>query len=210
MLFFHVLGSPALRSRHRAISLAELANASVRSYVLRKKDLSCHYLNEFVILQTEREGLMDCLTGTLDRHAIDVLLRSETIAHLACIATDGQPYVVPITYAYDGHAFYSYSADGRKLDALRANPSACIVVDRVEDDANWVSVIAWGSFVQLSDGEAADALRMISLRLHTVAAADDAQKSAELTHVERIGRVGVVYRIAVTECTGRYSTGSDR
>lgn len=59
-------------------------------------------------------------------------------------------------------------------------------------------------------GSSADALRLISLRLHTVAAADDAVKCAEVTHVERIGRVGVVYRIAVAECTGLYSTGGDR
>jgi nitroimidazol reductase NimA-like FMN-containing flavoprotein (pyridoxamine 5'-phosphate oxidase superfamily) len=146
------------------------------------------------------------MTGILDSDAIDALLRGEMIAHLACIKPDGRPYVVPITYAYDGKAMYSYSADGEKLEALRANPSACVVVDRVGDAANWVSVIAWGTFHELADEEAAEALRLISARLRTVALADAAWPLAERTYVARIGRDGVVYRITIAERTGRYSS----
>jgi nitroimidazol reductase NimA-like FMN-containing flavoprotein (pyridoxamine 5'-phosphate oxidase superfamily) len=111
-----------------------------------------------------------------------------------------------MTYAYDGEALYSYSADGEKLEALRANPSACVVVDRVGDAANWVSVIAWGTFRELADEEAAEALRLISARLRTVALADAAWPLAERTYVARIGRAGVIYRITIAERTGRYSS----
>jgi nitroimidazol reductase NimA-like FMN-containing flavoprotein (pyridoxamine 5'-phosphate oxidase superfamily) len=145
------------------------------------------------------------MTGILDSAAIDALLRRETIAHLACIRRDGRPYVVPITYAYDGEALYSYSTDGDKLEALRANPSACVVVDHVDDAANWVSVIAWGTFRELADEDAAQALRLISDRLRTVALADAAWPSADRSYVARIGRDGVVYSITIAERTGRYS-----
>lgn len=147
------------------------------------------------------------MTGDLDARAVDALLRLETVAHLGCIRRDGRPYVVPITYAYDGDALYSYSADGEKLAALRANPSACVVVDRVEDDANWSSVIVWGTFRELSGDAAADALRLISTRLRTVAIADAASRSAGRTYVARMARDGVVYCIAIAERTGRFARG---
>lgn len=146
------------------------------------------------------------MIGILDDVAIDAMLRRETIAHLACIMPDGRPYVVPIAYAYDGNALYSYSADGQKLAALRVNPTACVVVDRADDAANWRSVILWGSFDELAGEAAADALRLISTRLRTVARADRAWPLAERTYVARIRLPGVVYRIAIEERTGRYST----
>jgi nitroimidazol reductase NimA-like FMN-containing flavoprotein (pyridoxamine 5'-phosphate oxidase superfamily) len=146
------------------------------------------------------------VTGDLDERGIDALLRSESRAHLACVLPDGWPYVVPIAYAYDGFAFYAYSADGLKLDALRRQPRACIAVDHVIDAATWTSVIAWGTFRELDGLDAADAVARISARLHTVAAADAASDAAEHTYVARIAGVGVTYRIDVTERSGRYST----
>jgi nitroimidazol reductase NimA-like FMN-containing flavoprotein (pyridoxamine 5'-phosphate oxidase superfamily) len=80
-----------------------------------------------------------------------------------------------------------------------------VVVDRVEDAANWVSVLAWGTFRELADGSAAQALRLISERLRTVALADAAPGSAERSYVGRTGRDGVTYRIAIAERTGRFS-----
>jgi len=149
------------------------------------------------------------MTGDLDDRGIDALLRSESVAHLACVLADGRPYVVPIAYAYDGFAFYAYSADGMKLDALRGQPRACIAVDRVSDAATWTSVIAWGTFRELHGVDAADAVARISARLHTVASADGASGAAERSYVTRTAGVGVAYRVDITARTGRYSTGGE-
>ncbi len=137
---------------------------------------------------------------------IDPLLRSEWLAHLACVLPDGRPYIVPITYAYDGRAFFAYFADGRKLEAVRAKPDVCVVVDQVVDAANWKSVVAWGFARPLEDGEALDAVRRISLRLRTIAAADGAPLAAEQSYVDRTAPYGVPYRIDVSEMTGRYAS----
>ena len=145
------------------------------------------------------------MTGVLEAGAIDAFLRAESIAHLACVLSDGRPYVVPIAYAYDGDAFYGYSADGMKLDALRARPHACLTVNRVVDAAQWTSVVAWGVFRELADEDAADALRQISARLHTIAAADGASVAAAHTYVARTAAYGIAYRIEITERTGRYA-----
>ncbi len=63
-----------------------------------------------------------------DRQRIDQLLRSNTICHLAMV-DDGLPYVVPMTYAYDGSCLYFHSAkEGRKIDVLRRNARVCFSV----------------------------------------------------------------------------------
>ena len=60
--------------------------------------------------------------------AIEDVLRRGTVLHLAMIDGD-RPYVLPLSYGYDGSAIYVHSAqEGRKLDVLRASPRVCFVV----------------------------------------------------------------------------------
>lgn len=146
------------------------------------------------------------MTGALDADGIDALLRCGTVARVACTLPEGVPYVVPVSYAYDGEAFYSYTADGMKLEAMRRRPLVCVQVDDIEDASNWRSVVAWGTFGELEGELAHDALRAISARLRTVAAADAAGSDAERSHVERSGRYGIVYEIRISKMTGRRAT----
>jgi nitroimidazol reductase NimA-like FMN-containing flavoprotein (pyridoxamine 5'-phosphate oxidase superfamily) len=76
------------------------------------------------------------------------LLKDEGIARLGCICDSG-PYVVPINYYYENGYAYSHSLPGRKISALRKNPSACLQVDRVEGDLRWRSVLAFGEFEEI-------------------------------------------------------------
>lgn len=63
-----------------------------------------------------------------DREAVNALLRRETVLYLAMV-DDGAPYVVPLSYGYDGEALYLHSAQtGRKLEVLRRNPRVCFAV----------------------------------------------------------------------------------
>ena len=59
------------------------------------------------------------------------VLRSEAIGRIGCYAF-GRPYVVPITYAFDGVAVYGHSREGLKLRMMRSHPTVCFEVDRVE------------------------------------------------------------------------------
>jgi nitroimidazol reductase NimA-like FMN-containing flavoprotein (pyridoxamine 5'-phosphate oxidase superfamily) len=58
----------------------------------------------------------------LTREGIDELLREEIVGRIGCHA-DGETYVVPVIYAYDGEAFYAYSIEGKKIRMMRENPS---------------------------------------------------------------------------------------
>lgn len=77
------------------------------------------------------------------------LLSREQIARLGCIA-EGFPYVVPVNYLFDGENIYVHSLPGRKVMAMRANPRVCLQVDRIENEWNWRSVLALGSYEEIT------------------------------------------------------------
>ena len=76
------------------------------------------------------------------------LLSERRVGRLGCV-DNGEPYVVPINYVFDDGTIYSHSLPGRKIDALRAHPRACLQVDEIEDDFNWRSVLAYGDFEEI-------------------------------------------------------------
>ncbi len=64
------------------------------------------------------------------RAEMEQILREEVLGYLGLTA-DGQPYVVPLNYAYaEGKILFHCALTGRKLDAIRANPHVCFTVGR--------------------------------------------------------------------------------
>ena len=96
--------------------------------------------------------------GELTPEEIDGLLRSEAIGRIGCYGF-GRPYVVPVTYAYDGIAVYCHSREGLKLRMMRSHPTVCFEVDRVDGVSDWQSVIATGQILRArgDGGRARDA-----------------------------------------------------
>jgi nitroimidazol reductase NimA-like FMN-containing flavoprotein (pyridoxamine 5'-phosphate oxidase superfamily) len=78
------------------------------------------------------------------------LLASGRIGRLGCIF-EGEPYVVPVSYIVRDDRIYVHSMLGRKIAALRANPAACLQVDRVHDEYHWRSAIAFGTYHEVID-----------------------------------------------------------
>ncbi len=144
--------------------------------------------------------------GQLTPGAIEALLHEEIVGRIGYVDRRGLPTIVPITYAYDGRAIYGYSMLGAKIENMAANPRVCLEIDRVDNAAEWRSVLVRGTF-ELLDGRAAvEAVERISERLRTVAAATAAPAMAWRTFVTRTGGDGIAYRIHITEKYGRYST----
>jgi nitroimidazol reductase NimA-like FMN-containing flavoprotein (pyridoxamine 5'-phosphate oxidase superfamily) len=75
------------------------------------------------------------MLGTLTDAQIDRLLHTESVGRIGCHA-GGRPYVVPVTYVYDGSAIYGHTGDGMKVRMMRENPAVCFEVDRMESLAN--------------------------------------------------------------------------
>ena len=93
------------------------------------------------------------MIGTLDTAAIEALLESEVVGRIGCHA-DGQTYVVPVSYVYDGDAVYGHTSEGRKIEMMRSNPQVCFEIDRVSGAMEWDSVVADARFEELAADEA--------------------------------------------------------
>jgi nitroimidazol reductase NimA-like FMN-containing flavoprotein (pyridoxamine 5'-phosphate oxidase superfamily) len=98
------------------------------------------------------------------RSEIDEIIHGCQICHLAC-AVDGDPYVVPVSFGYDGSAVYFHtSRDGKKIDFISANPRVCLEFERKvnlvtndSDACKWSftfeSAIGYGFAKELLDAE---------------------------------------------------------
>ena len=128
----------------------------------------------------------------LDRAQIDDLLGAQVVGRIGCHA-DGVTYVVPVIYAYDGEAFYVYTAEGRKVRMMRANPEICFEVDEYES-GSWRSAIVQGRYEELDEAGAERALALLGERFAS-RGRNGRRPRAEGTPV--------AFRIVVGEVTGR-------
>ncbi|MEK6288464.1 MAG: pyridoxamine 5'-phosphate oxidase family protein [Acidobacteriota bacterium] len=131
----------------------------------------------------------------LSREGARALLTESRVGRLG-VVYEGGPYVVPVNYVFDGENIYVHSLPGRKLEALRANPRACLQVDEVTDSYHWRSAIAFGAYEEVTDPNERDrAVRALQARF------------PNLTPVESVpvhdGQSSVViFRIRIREISG--------
>ncbi len=133
------------------------------------------------------------MIGILSPEEIEATLRRHRVGRLGCSAND-RPYVVPITYAYDGAFVYAYSALGRKIAVMREQPLVCFEVDEVDGPSTWRSVVAEGLYEELTN----EAARNGALRLLAVG---DAVTRGLNGHGPA---AVVVFRVRLSEKSGRF------
>ena len=64
----------------------------------------------------------------IDRELVEDVLRRGNVLYLAMCDGD-TPYVLPLSYGYDGEALWIHSAvAGRKVDVLRRAPRVCFAI----------------------------------------------------------------------------------
>jgi uncharacterized protein len=146
------------------------------------------------------------MLGKLDEAQINNLLSSQVVGRLAC--TDGKhPYIVPVTYTFDGKNIYGQTKEGMKLEILRKNPNVCFEVDVMTDMANWQSVVVYGKFEELQGEEAEKARDILFNRVFPMMTSSTIHSHEhEITgEVDDSNRVKpVMYRIKIKERTGRF------
>lgn len=96
-------------------------------------------------------------------------VRRQPVGHLATADADGQPFVIPVCFAYlDGRLYTPVDEKPkspdvsalRRLRNIEANPRVSVVFDRYDDDWQrlaWVLVLGTASLVE-DDGERGEAL----------------------------------------------------
>jgi nitroimidazol reductase NimA-like FMN-containing flavoprotein (pyridoxamine 5'-phosphate oxidase superfamily) len=147
------------------------------------------------------------MLGELNELQINNILTSQVIGRLGC--TDGiQPYVVPVTYVYDGKYIYGQTNEGKKLRILRKNPKVCFEVDLMLDMRNWQSVLVFGKFEEFKTEQAKEKSRDIlfnrifALMTSSTVHSHEHESTAQITDDTRIKYV--MYRIKIKKITGRF------
>lgn len=90
---------------------------------------------------------------------------------------------------------------------MRKNPEVCFEVDQVENMANWQSVIGWGTYEELYDNEAEQALQILVNRVIPFITSETSSPRFGLgrPHGTMDSRIKtVVFRIKISEVTGRF------
>ena len=146
------------------------------------------------------------MLGQLNNKQIEHLIYSLIVGRLGCHA-DAKTYVVPITYAYDGTYIYGHTKEGLKIEMMRKNPKVCFEIEAIENMSNWRSVIAWGEFEELKTPEQReDGMRkLMDVVMPLMTGETTISNPMTDSHENYIEAMkGVVYRIKLTEKTGRY------
>lgn len=130
------------------------------------------------------------------------VLSRTTVYRLACAQGD-QPYIVPISFYFDGTAaLYSFATVGQKIHWMRENPKVCVETDDVSDRFHWTTIIVTGVYEELSKSPAdADELQRAMAVLQQ-------QPHWWLPGAARLGSSqqspqGVIYRVRINAVSGR-------
>lgn len=137
---------------------------------------------------------------------IEEIIKQSQVCRLAMVDQD-KPYVVPMSFGYDGSHIYFHSAlEGRKMDLLGKNPHVCFEFDEVtkimknKEACEWgiayKSVIGEGRAVLVDDvTEKSHALGLIM--------AQYSNRSFEFPK-ESMEKTAVI-KVAITRITGKQS-----
>lgn len=146
------------------------------------------------------------MIGTMTLEQSEQVLRSGLIGRIGC--NDGKrTYIVPVTYVFDAKFIYAHSREGMKIEIMRKNPSVCFEVESIESMTNWRCVIVTGIFHELkTEKTQADALDILKDRLAPYLLSETMRPhipNLQEKHIEK-ERKPVVYRIEITEISGRF------
>lgn len=141
----------------------------------------------------------------LTKSEITNILQSQSIGRLGC--TDGKhPYVVPITYFFDGKQIICQSEEGKKIKIMRKNPNVCLQVDIVNSMKSYKSILIYGKFEELTNEEATKASTLLEENIFVIMTRSrihqfEHQEKSEIEDKNRIKLIS--FRINITEMTGR-------
>ena len=109
--------------------------------------------------------------GAYDRGVVNAILDAGIVAHVGFVH-EGQPYVIPMSYARDGDRLLLHGAGGSRLmRTLASGAPACVTVTILDGivlarsvfhhSMNYRSVVALGSATKLEGAEKAAALEAL-------------------------------------------------
>lgn len=132
------------------------------------------------------------------------ILKNNTYGVLSTVGPDGQPYGLPLSYAYRDNAIYIHCAvEGQKLDNMEANSrvSFCVVGQTCtlpeKFSTTYESVIAFGEVSELTGEEKDQALLELVLKY-----SPDFVEEGK-AYIQRGGARARVFKITISHMTGK-------
>lgn len=130
-------------------------------------------------------------------------LSRSRLGRLGC-ARDGQPYVVPFYFVFDGFRYlYAFSMPGQKIEWMRENPRVCVEVDEIESQDKWITTVIFGRYEELPDKAEFEVERELA---HTLLAREPMWWQpafvAGVNRVEPPGAEPVYFRISIEQISG--------
>lgn len=144
------------------------------------------------------------MRGNLTRDQIENIFKSQSICRIG-FSNGLQPYVIPMSYYYDGKAIYCQTYPGKKMEIIQKNPKVCVQVDIIGSMNNFQSVMAKG-VIEILHKEDADSARallydnimtlMTNTRMHHFGG--ELTNEPEILNVEK----PVMFKIILKDITG--------
>ncbi|MFN5134683.1 MAG: pyridoxamine 5'-phosphate oxidase family protein [Chitinophagaceae bacterium] len=147
------------------------------------------------------------MLGHLNKEEIEEVLTNGIVGRIG-YSLKGKTYIVPINYVYDGRQVIAHSTEGNKIFMMRQNPQVCFEVEEIVNNQNWKSVIAQGTFHEITDErERYEAMKLFvdkMMKLKVSTTAHPPENNPERVRTNQHSAKAVIYRIILTEKTGRY------
>lgn len=148
------------------------------------------------------------MLGNLPLLQIEDVLKNQLVGRIGC-SLNGETYIVPISYAYDGDKIYCHTKEGKKTAIMRNNPNVCFQVDEMKNMANWKSVIVQGVYEEVKDKEERARGMQILLNRYLPVISSVTTHIGEHWpfHPEDMNHIdGIVFCIVIKEKTGKFET----
>ena len=135
----------------------------------------------------------------MSRGEMMALLLRAGYGHLGC-ARDGQPYVVPMHYAFDSQDLYFFTTEGTKTEYMSANHQVCFQVEEVVDAGRWRSVMLTGRAGRVTKKDEMErAMQLITERNPTLTPAINETKIGPWKRLNKV----VIFRVRPDAIYGR-------
>ncbi|MFB3897540.1 MAG: pyridoxamine 5'-phosphate oxidase family protein [bacterium] len=144
-----------------------------------------------------------------NRTQLEAIIRTSLVCRIA-LSKENQPYLVPLSFGYDGTSIYFHTAkEGKKLEYIDANPRVCFecegkvkLLKNNQDSCNWTleytSVIGYGTIQEITDSEQKkSALTQIVLHY------SDTASAIPDTALDKVR----VWKLTIESMTGKKSPG---
>jgi len=90
-----------------------------------------------------------------DMALIEEIIKQSRVCRLAMVDGD-KPYVIPMSFGYDGSLYFHSALEGRKIEVLKKNPQVCFEFDEVTKLVKNKDACEWGMAFKsvIGEGEA--------------------------------------------------------